>query len=894
MSEQSSSGHNSAPLPVEEINQYPSYFEPREQAPSGYYFKTIQLSRMPVSRYLHEDSSFSTEEDSDDTDVQHHKSKTSGCCACCAGKESKPSKFGTWDGVFVSCLLNIFGVIMFLRLTWVVGTVGLIQASLIILLASLVTFITTLSMSAVCTNGIMGSGGAYFLISRSLGPQFGGSIGLLFSIGNSVGVSLYVIGFSETLAELITTLAGFQMFNEILWDIRIYGLATVVLLFIMVLFGVSWIVKLQIFLLGLLVFTMISIIVGAFLAPKPAEGFVGFTNLYNDNATTLLGNIDTFAASNSTETPPLSDTVSIFFTTFAVFFPAVTGIMAGTNISGDLKKPSENIPKGTLSAIGVSTFGYLLLAWIAGTVCVKTVPGLAFELGSPGLVYDYYMFTKVSFWGGIIYIGIFAATLSSALASLVGAPRILQAVCRDKLFDFPVFNFFGKGSGPEEEPIRGYFFTFVIACGCIMIGDLNLIAPLISMFFMLTYATINFACFAGSIGKTPGWRPSFQFYNEWVSLFGTVLCVGCMFLINIYYAIVAIVILFIIFGYLTVNKPKVKWGAAGDALTVTSTINNLLQLRKKETHVKNFRPNFLVLTRNPSKDIEMIKIFGAIRNKGKSLLITAHVMLGDFHTLSKKVLKNPRDKFLTENKIKGHLMPIIAQSYRTGAQIVYQSAGIGSTIEPNTVVISFLEKWRKASVEMRDEYVDIIRDCFELQKSAIVCRGCEELEDKLIGRVDVWWLVDDGGLPILLSYLLQLAHPKLSLRVMTIPANTKDAARHTVLITQMLKQFRIEAEVQVAYIDEGEVDESDIERYEKRLHVELDEEQRERTLRYFLLRGAMKEHSSDAALVLATMPFPRLTIDSTIWLGWLEMLSRNMPPTMFIRGNNENTLTFYV
>ena len=163
---------------------------------------------------------------------------------------------------------------------------------------------------------------------------------------------------------------------------------------------------------------------------------------------------------------------------------------------------------------------------------------------------------KISIWAPLVIIGIFAATLSSALASLVGAPKVFQAVCRDEIF--PYITFFAKGSGPNDEPRRAYILVFFIAAGFIAIAELNVIAPIISNFFLMSYALINYAVFAASLGRSPGWRPSFKYYNKWVSLFGALLCIGIMFLIEWWAALVTIVIIGSLYKYVSYSKPQVR------------------------------------------------------------------------------------------------------------------------------------------------------------------------------------------------------------------------------------------------------------------------------------------------------------------------------------------------
>ena len=420
------------------------------------------------------------------------------------------------------CLLNIFGVIMFLRVGFVVGQAGIIQALLIMAISTVVTVTTALSMSAICTNGTILAGGAYYIISRALGPSIGGAIGILFSVGNMAACSLYLIGFAETLVANLADQAGFQIFDDPVMDVRIWSNVVLCFVLILAIVGLKYVIKAQ---LGLLVFIVCAI----------SLFFIGSTYKTYDN--TEFPNPDYVAAAtvNSTNSTFLNDTLFMstelyepefitketispqgwtngnfvenlgsgydgydFFGVLAIFFPAVTGIMAGANISGDLRNPSSDIPKGTLTAIGISATVYALMAIFVGAVTVR------YELITNDLVMSY-----ICVWEYIVLIGIYAATLSSAIASLVGAPRVLQAVANDNLFPFKVLTYFAK-SDKDGNPIRGYFLSFGVAFCCNLIGELNAIAPLISQFFMLTYLLINAACFTLEISKSPGWRPSFK------------------------------------------------------------------------------------------------------------------------------------------------------------------------------------------------------------------------------------------------------------------------------------------------------------------------------------------------------------------------------------------------
>ncbi|XP_032238581.1 solute carrier family 12 member 2 [Nematostella vectensis] len=646
-------------------------------------------------------------------------------------------KFGWLKGVMLRCLLNIWGVMLFLRLTWVVGQSGIIWSTVIIILSALVTTVTTLSMSAVCTNGEVKGGGAYYLISRSLGPEFGGSIGLIFSLANAVAVALYVVGFAETVRDILRE-NGSLIIDEVN-DIRVIGVISVLALLAVTLIGLEWVVRTQMVLLGILLISIVDAIVGSFIGPQDklsvAQGIVGL------NAKTFTTNL-----------LPDYRPGEHFFSVFAVFFPAATGILAGVNISGDLKDAQKAIPKGTLWAILLSTLVYIALAWLAGACILRDASGFVetvvnatanVTMATPpscpgsgclyGLINDYQAMEKMSAWGPLVTCGIFAATLSSALASLVGAPKTFQALCKDNIF--PYIGYFGIGVGPGEEPRRGYILTFIIAVGFVAVGNLNVIAPVISNFFLMSYALINYAVFAASLGRSPGWRPSFRYYNMWVSLVGALLCVAIMFLINWWAALVTIAIIASLHKYVDIKKPEVNWGSSAQAFTYIQALRFAYRLNNTEDHVKNFRPQCLVLTGAPSSRPNLTYIVSQI-TKNVGLMVCGQVNVGSLCQV-----KSEKD-WLRERKIRAFHTVCSAASLRDGVQSLLQTAGLGK-LKPNTLVIGFKRNWMRAPHSEVEEYVNIINDAFELNYGVAILRVREEFDIDDLDDGDDWMEDDD-------------------------------------------------------------------------------------------------------------------------------------------------------
>ncbi|CAH1407142.1 unnamed protein product [Nezara viridula] len=634
------------------------------------------------------------------------------------------------------CILNIWGVMLFLRLSWVVGQAGIAEGVIIICLANLVTVATTLSMSAVSTNGIIEGGGIYYMISRSLGPEFGGAIGLMFTLANSVAVSMYVVGFSESLQDLLRTF-GASIIDNGTNDVRLVSAVALVGILVLAFVGMDWVTRTQMCLLIVLIASQLDFVIGSIVGPKTqieeAKGFVGY-------------NLGVFKKNLMSDYRLFEGVEHDFFSVFSVFFPAVTGIVAGANLSGDLKDPSVAIPKGTLLAIITTFLSYISYALMMGGCVLRDASGnvtsLQTEEGIPleerwerltecnstcryGLENDNQVMELVALWGPLIYGGCFAATLSSAIASLVGAPRVLQALAKDKLY--PSIEFFSKGYGANNDPIRGYLLVFVIAFGCILIGQLNYIAPLLSNFFLAAYALINFSVFHVSISKSPGWRPAFKYYNAWVSLAGTLLCIAVMFLISWWTALATFFVVVTLYLYVSYRKPEVNWGSSTQAQAYYFALRSALELNKVAEHVKNYRPQVLVLSGQPGARPALID-FANLITKGKSLLICTQFYKG---TLSKRVHDALCDKaqhWFEQHKIKAFfLLGENAAEETNVAKALMRLSGLGK-LRPNMILMGYKRDWASCSRNELDQYFAILHVALDSYMAVGILRMTEGLD----------------------------------------------------------------------------------------------------------------------------------------------------------------------
>lgn len=458
-------------------------------------------------------------------------------------KQVSEKKFGTFEGVFTPTILTIIGVIMYLRLGWVVGTVGLGATLLIILLAHVATITTGLSLSSMTTNVRIGAGGFYSLISRSLGLEAGGAIGFPLYCSQTFSVALYIIGFTEAWVRI------FPSHN-------IHLIATIVLVLLLILsyIGAKFAMKVQYFIMAIIALSLLSFFLG--------RGDGG-------HSLTLW--------SASTEFP--------FWNVFAIFFPAVTGIAAGAAMSGDLEEPQRSLPLGILSAIGVGLIIYIIVAlWYAKMV------------DPDHLRSNYTVMMDVSLWRWAVIAGIMGATLSSALGSLVGAPRILMALAQDRLVPFPRTL---AAKSQRGDPRNAILLTGLLVESSLLLGNLNSIASLLTMFFLITYGTINAAVFIEKATGIPSFRPRFDI-PLFVPLVGCLWCGIIMFLINPIFAVIGIVVIQVIYGVQLQRGLRTPWGDVRSALFNAISEWATKRSARLPQQAKSWKPHIMIPVEEPA------------------------------------------------------------------------------------------------------------------------------------------------------------------------------------------------------------------------------------------------------------------------------------------------------
>uniref|UniRef100_A0A3Q3ALV0 Solute carrier family 12 member 10, tandem duplicate 1 n=1 Tax=Kryptolebias marmoratus TaxID=37003 RepID=A0A3Q3ALV0_KRYMA len=587
----------------------------------------------------------------------------------------------TFEVSGIRCMLNIWGVILFLRLSWITSQAGIVLTCVIILMSVTVTSVTALSISAIATNGRVASGGAYFMLSRTLGPEIGGPIGVVFCFANALACALHTVGFSEVVRDLM------REFNVVMIDsvndVRIVGVITVTILLLIALAGMAWESSTQMFFFLVLLISFANYLVGTVIPPNTEKQSIGIFGYRGD---IFVENL----------TPSWRGPKGSFFQVFAIFFPAATGILSGVNICGDLKDPNNAIPKGTLAAIFWTTLSDLVIAVTTGVCVVRDASGnksdiltgnstdgcvgLACNLGwnftdcihsqacPYGLANNHKL--QLSGYPYLITAGVFAATLSSALGFLVSAPKIFQRLCKDEIYPFIIF--FAKGYGKNNEPIRAYILCYLIAVIFILVAELNTIAALNSNFFLCSYGLINFSCFHASITNAPGWRPSFHYYSKWTALFGAVISMVLMFLFTWWAALITFCIIVFLFGYVNYyNKPKINWGSSVQAGTYNMALSYSVSLMGVEDHVKNFRPQCLVLSGPPNQRPALVDFVGSF-TKHVSLMICGDIILVGDRTTRPHDATDSLVKWMNKRKVRSFYTPLSAETLRAGAKNLLQ------------------------------------------------------------------------------------------------------------------------------------------------------------------------------------------------------------------------------
>lgn len=586
-------------------------------------------------------------------------------------------KLGTWDGVFVPVSLNILGIILFLRFGFILGQAGFIGALTLLVISYAIDALTSTSISAISTNGVVRAGGIFYLASRSLGPEFGGATGLLFWLGQALNACLNALGFVETLMDAFgSSREGPGDWNglpEGSWWSFLYGSFILLLSTVICLVGSRLFVRASLLLAVILAVSILSI---------PASTI--FKMPYTDEArgvyytgwslTTFKSNLwprfTTGAAGSSSPT-----TKENWASVFGVLFPAVTGVLAGASMSGDLRKPSKSIPKGTHWSLLCTFIVYAAVFLIlAGTTARASFYQDAGVMGD------------ISIMPSVITAGALASTAFSTLMGIQACGKVLQAIARDHLL--PMLDYLAQGTEMADTPTYGIVTTYLFCQLILFVDSLNIIAQLVTMTSLLCFAVLSFACLALKAGGAPSFRPSFPYFSIYTAAAGATSSLVAMFFTDSTAASACILLAIILFGAIHVFSPPKPWGDVTRNIHYWLTRKYLLRLDERKTNLKHWRPQVLLLANNPRTEWNLIIFCNSLKKGG--LYVLGHCIKGEFSECLSELRRQQIAwlKLVDLSGIKSFVDVIIADDERDGARSLILSAGLGG-MRPNIVVLGF-------------------------------------------------------------------------------------------------------------------------------------------------------------------------------------------------------------
>ncbi|MBN1578779.1 MAG: hypothetical protein JW913_19615 [Chitinispirillaceae bacterium] len=647
---------------------------------------------------------------------------------------SESVKFSTFAGVFTPSILTIIGVIIFMRGGFVIGHAGIVQALIILGIGTIITTLTGFSISAIATNTDVKGGGAYYLISRTLGPEFGGTIGLSLFLAQALSVPFYVLGFAEA---AIRTLPFLQPYFPIITFI------TLAILFFVTFKGAGWVIKTQYFIMAILGLSVLAFLGGGALRFDHA--------LFFENM------------------KPMPQSPFSFWQLFAIYFPAVTGIMAGVNMSGDLKNPSRSIPIGTFTAIGAGLLvyaGQILLC--GGSIARESL------IDRP---YQSLMDVVPLHLGILVTFGVFAATLSSALGSLLGAPRILQSLGTDRLLKpANVFAALSRGG----EPRRALYLTVVVTVAVLYFarnggegGALNLVASVVTMLFLWAYGITNLAAFVESFSRNPSFRPRFRLFHWSLALVGALASFTASFLIDAVAALGAVAFVTILFLYVRKTVAASSFGDARRGFFYSRTRNNLLNLAQMPVHPKNWRPTIIVFSGNPNNRLTLVQ-YADWLGSGRGIITLAGILVGKFEEMidQRQGYLETLSSFIRSNPIRAFPEVLVTPDFEQGMNQFLQVTSIGP-IKPNLALFGWSHDERRIGRVIRS-----LTTAKRLNMSSILLydRGLPAIKARK-RSIDVWWRgKSNGSLMVILAYLLSCnrAWSGATIRILRIIPETSE------------------------------------------------------------------------------------------------------------------------
>ncbi|CAH0558238.1 unnamed protein product [Brassicogethes aeneus] len=838
-------------------------------------------------------------------------------------EQSETRTLGTFSGVFSPVTLSMFSALIFIRMGFIVGNAGLLVTLAQFAIAYAILVFTVMSVCAISTNGAVEGGGAYFMISRTLGPEFGGSIGTLFFLANIVNSALNITGCVEGIVTnfgptgyLVKGLLPDSRWWEFLYCSGINMLNLVVCLI-----GAGLFAKTSVFVLAI-VTGCLGVVVFSFF-------YQGFLEVPIPDQNTLIQNATFHVTANYTGLSSATLQSNIFphygkdynsngdlvtfASVFGVLFSGVTGIMAGANMSGELKNPGKAIPRGTLSACVFTLVIYLTVSFLIAATSTKEL-----------LQNDYIFMAGVSVFPASVVFGLLIASWSAALSNVIGASRVVEALAKDRIFG-SFLSFIPKGTW-NGNPVAAVILSAILVQLVLLIESLNVIAQLNSVLFLLSYLATNLACLGLELAGAPNFRPTFDYFTWHTAAIGLIGTIIMMFVISPVYAACSILLCVLLVMFLHFFSPskQAQWGSISQALIFHQVRKYLLLLDSRKDHVKFWRPQMLLLVNSPRSACPLIDFINDLKKGG--LFVLGHVVTDSPEENEVDPTLGTTVHWLNlvdHLKVKAFVELTVAPSVRDGLQHLMRLSGMGA-MKPNTVCLGFLDadepidflQSSNSSYQSVDfdndifplstqktlqplEYVQMMKDVLRMKKNLCLCRNFWKLKkDQKRGftqYIDVWPVNflhpgEHDAFDTTSLFMMQLScianmckqWSKLKLRVCIC-----DESRHSYFsinstsqsqsdkLKHLLKTLRITAELFPVSGWTNTIEQ----------HGNTDEY-------LHSVNRLILQQTEETAVTFIYLPQPPCE-DSTAtsYLQKIEIISRNLPPTIFVHGVNTVTST---
>ncbi len=663
--------------------------------------------------------------------------------------EKKLIRLNAFSGAFLPAILSILGVVLYLRLGWIVGSGGIYKALLIISLAFAIALITTCSISATVSNMKIGSGGIYYMLSKAFGLEAASAIAYPLYFAQAIGISFYISGISESLSLYFPSIPQIYL-----------SLMVLIVITFSCLFSTAFLIKAQYLIFALLALALISI-----FCAKPSLDSSHLPSILPQNSFWLL---------------------------FPIFFPAVTGIESGLGMAGYLKNPSKDIPKGTIYAVLCGVIIYIFL-----------VVFIHNNISHAKLISNPLVLQEISRIKEFFLLGLWGAALSTSMFCMIGAPRSLRALSSDGIAP----SVFKNTLGHDENPRVAILFTALIAAIALFYGDINKIALLLSMFFLLSYATLNLAVSLEGFFENPSWRPTFSF-SPWISLTGFILCVLCMLMMSVTATIFSLILVGVIFLLLKRRLHGRKFDDLRQSILLFMARYAIYRLPDEAKGPKSWRPNLLAFVGDPLRRDHLIE-FSRNLTHGKGFLsfvsiysqqeITENLSFATYENILKNFFHRKNETAILEIKK--------APTVVTGMKTLLHQYGIGNLM-PNTIVLGATQKKEYFSV-----YAEVILEAYQTRKNVIIVKESSALQQKKRAKskcIDVWW----GGqnrknsdLILVLAYMLQTCKEwkgsKLHLKSVVTNEKYRETMKRKFLDFSYLTRIRVFPEVVISKEEEN-------------------------------------------------------------------------------------------